>query len=134
MTARFADPFAEIDRLVGRSSGMMPMDAFERDGVYTVKFDVPGVTSGDIDLTVERNMLTVTVERQKELDTEDVNWIVRERPAGRHSRQLRLGPALDGSRVEASYDQGVLTVMIPMSEQAKPQRIDIKSEPLALDV
>ncbi len=131
---RFSDPFAELDRMIGRTSGMMPMDAFERDGVYTVRFDIPGVTSGDIDLTVERNMLTVTVERQKELDIEDVNWIVRERPSGRHSRQLRLGAALDSSQVEASYDQGVLTITIPVSEQAKPQKIDIKSEPLALDV
>ena len=121
---RLVDPFAEMDRLsnaffAGNPAvrGMMPMDLFEVDGKYIARFDLPGIDPESIELTVENNVLTVTVERTHE-DTEGVNWLVRERPSGRHSRQLRLGPTLDASRIEADYNNGVLTVTIPMREEA----------------
>ncbi|MDH3500635.1 MAG: Hsp20/alpha crystallin family protein [Acidimicrobiia bacterium] len=124
------DPLADMERLTsslrGGPSGMMPMDMFEVDGMYIVKFDMPGIDPDSVELTVENQMLTVTVERRPE-DTEGVNWLVRERPAGRHSRQLRLGASLDSGAIAASYDNGVLTVSIPTREEAKPHRIEIQS-------
>lgn len=127
---RIPDPFAEIDRAMQRfsgfGSGVMPMDAYERDGTYVIRFDMPGVDPDSVEATVEQNVLTVTAERPVE-DTQDVNWLIRERPSGRHSRQLRLGRALDAANVEASYDQGVLTVTIPMKEEARPYRVSIKA-------
>ena len=125
---RFFDPFAEIDRMMqgapAHGSGTMPMDVFERDGDYMVRFDLPGIDPDDISLTVENGVLTVTVERPWE-DTSDVNWLVRERPAGKHSRQLRLGRNLDASAMKASYDNGVLSVLIPTREEAKPFSVEI---------
>ena len=125
---RFFDPFAEIDRMMqgvsGPGAGTMPMDVFERDGDYMVRFDLPGIDPDDISLTVENAVLTVTVERPWE-DTSDVNWLVRERPAGKHSRQLRLGRSLDASAMKASYDNGVLSVLIPTREEAKPFSVEI---------
>ena len=124
---RFFDPFTDIDRMfrgLATPAGTMPMDVFERDGDYMIRFDLPGIDPDQIDLSVENSVLTVTVERQWE-DTDDVNWLVRERPAGRHSRQLRLGRTLDASEMKASYDNGVLSVLIPTREEAKPFKVEI---------
>lgn len=127
--ARFADPFAEMDRMFGTVAGRgpgatMPMDAFEKDGVYTLRFDLAGVDPEHVDVTVESGMLTVKAERPLE-DTEGANWLVRERPTGTHSRQIRLGDTLDVTNVQANYDQGVLTVTVPSRPEAQPQRISI---------
>jgi HSP20 family protein len=125
------DPFEEMDRMLntfgGRwRGGMMPLDAFEKDGVYTLRFDVPGVDPNDVDLTVEGNVLTVTADRPLE-ETEGATWLLRERPSGSHSREVRLGDRLDTSQVKASYDNGVLTVEIPMRAEAKPHKVSINA-------
>jgi HSP20 family protein len=96
---RFTDPFEEVDRMMssfgGRyRGGIMPMDAFEKDGLYTLRFDLPGVNPDDVDLTVEGGLLTVTAERAIE-ETEGATWLLRERPAGTHRREVRLGDRLD---------------------------------------
>lgn len=128
---RFTDPFEEMDRMLssfgGRwRGGIMPMDAFEHDGVYTLRFDLPGVDPDKVDLMVEGNVLTVTAERP--MDTPDeVTWLLRERPSGAHRREVRLGERLDTGRVDASYENGVLTVTIPMREEAKPHKVSIAS-------
>jgi HSP20 family protein len=131
--ARDYDPFQDFDRVFGggfgsqmRGGGLMPMDAFEKDGVYTLRFDLAGADPDKVDVTVESGLLTVTAERPPE-DTEGVNWLVRERPTGTHSRQIRLGSTLDPGNVEAAYDHGVLTVRIPTKPEAKPQKIQISS-------
>jgi len=128
---RFMDPFEEMDRMMasfgGRwRGGIMPMDACEKDGVYTLRFDLPGVSPDDVDLTVEGNLLTVTAERATE-ETEDATWLLRERPAGTHRREVRLGDRLDTAMVNASHENGVLTVTIPMREEAKPHKVSIAS-------
>ncbi len=126
---RFTDPFEEIERAMtqfgGRwRGGIMPMDAYEKDGSYTLKFDLPDVDPEKVDVTVENNTLTVTATRLGE-DTDDVNWLLRERPTGHHSRQVRLADTLDTGNVNASYDNGVLTVTIPMREESKPRKVSI---------
>lgn len=128
---RFTDPFEEMDRMLssfgGRwRAGVMPMDAFERDGVFTLRFDLPGVDPDHVDVTVEHQVLTVTAERKFE-ETEGATWLMRERPTGAHRREVRLGDRLDASKVNASYDQGVLTVTIPIKEEARPQKISISA-------
>jgi HSP20 family protein len=126
------DPFEEIDRMMssfgGRwRGGLMPMDAFERDGVYTLRFDLPGVEPDHVDVTVENNILTVTAERKWE-ETEGATWLLRERPTGTHRREVRLGDRLDSTGVNATYDNGVLVVTIPMREEARPQKISITAD------
>ena len=128
---RFTDPFEEMDRMLssfgGRwRGGIMPMDAFEHEGLYTLRFDLPGVDPDKVDLMVEGNVLTVTAERPAET-IEDVTWLLRERPSGTHRREVRLGERLDTGKVDASYENGVLTVTIPMREEAKPHKVSIAS-------
>jgi HSP20 family protein len=129
MLMRF-DPFRELDRLAqapwGASRPAMPMDAYRRNGDFVVHFDLPGIDPGTIDLTVEKNVLTVTAERRFAKQEGD-EITVTERPQGRFSRQLFLGESLDSERISANYDQGVLTLHIPIAERAKPRKVEISS-------
>lgn len=128
---RFSDPTENLERMMssfgGRwRGGIMPMDAFEKDGIYTLRFDLPGVDPGQVDVTVEGSTLTVTAEAPSD-EPEDVTWLLRERPAGHHRREVRLGEQLDPGRVDASFDNGVLTVTIPLREESKPHKVAISA-------
>jgi HSP20 family protein len=124
------DPFRELDRLTQQFFGVhgtqsrpavMPMDAFRDGEQFVVRFDLPGVSPDSIDLDVERNVLTVKAERT----SDGTELQVAERPKGVFSRQLFLGDTLDTDRIEANYDQGVLTLRIPVAAQAKPRKIAV---------
>jgi len=102
----------------------MPIDAYRRGDTFVIKFDLPGVDPSSIDLTVEKNMLTVKAERQTDLsDGEEV--LISERPKGTFSREIFLGDGLDVDKIDAHYDTGVLTVTIPVSDAVKPRHIEI---------
>ncbi|HSS10514.1 MAG TPA: Hsp20/alpha crystallin family protein [Acidimicrobiales bacterium] len=130
MLMRF-DPFREADRLSEAmfertSVPRMPMDAYRHGESFLVHFDLPGVDPASIELTVEKNVLTVKAERISQRDEQD-EVVVAERPQGTFSRQVFLGEGLDAERIDARYDSGVLTLTIPVAEQAKPRRVQIKS-------
>ena len=132
------DPFRELDRLTqapwGSGRPVMPMDAYRRNGDFVVHFDLPGIDPKSIDLTVEKNVLTVAAERRFGKQEGD-EITVSERPQGRFSRQLFLGESLDPDRIQANYDQGVLTLHIPIAERAKPRKVEISSgSPEAVEV
>jgi HSP20 family protein len=127
------DPFRDFERLTdqllgGRSGAAgprsFPMDAYRRGDRFFVHLDLPGVDPDSIELTCEQNVLTVRAERRFQTKDED-ELIVSERPQGVFSRQLFLSDALDSDAIEANYDQGVLTLELPVAEQAKPRRIQI---------
>jgi len=124
------DPFRDLDRLTQQVFGTptrpaaMPIDAYRRGDEFVVQFDLPGVNADSIDLTVEKNVLTVHAERQR-TDTEGVELLVGERPHGTFSRQLFLGETLDTERIDAQYADGVLTLRLPVAEKAKPRRVPI---------
>src|SRR3546814_18623477 len=123
MLRRFA-PCRELDRLVPPSQGFrapaMPLDAYRDGDRFVIHVDLPGVDPDSVDLTVEKNVLTVSAERRWERgDNQQV--LVSERPQGSFSRQLFLGEGLDTDRIEAGYDHGVLTVRVPIAEQAQPR-------------
>src|SRR5438105_10329442 len=115
------DPFRELDRFTDQIFGnqartpYMPMDAIRHGNALEVRFDVPGVAPDSIECTVERNVLTVKADRAW-WPAEGDEVLARERPQGTYSRQLLLGDALDAERVEAGYENGVLTVTIPVAE------------------
>ena len=129
------DPFRELDRLAQQVFGtdgtparpsVMPMDAWRDGDTCLVEFDLPGVRPDSIDLDVERNVLTVRAERPARAG--DAEMLAAERPRGVFSRQLILGDNLDAEHIAASYDSGVLTLQIPVAEQAKPRKISISSK------
>ena len=128
----FTDAVSELDRLTDRLFGtvarppVMPMDAYRDGDQIVVHFDLPGVDPGSVDLTVEKDVLTVEAERDWQ-PGEGHQVIASERPQGKFRRQLYLGENLDTERIEAHYDQGVLTLRVPVTEQAKARKIEINS-------
>jgi HSP20 family protein len=129
------DPFRELDRLTQHVLGtsgtlarpsVMPMDAWRDGDTFHVEFDLPGVNPDSIDLDVERNVVTVKAERPPRAS--DAEAIAAERPRGVFSRQLILGDNLDTERIAASYESGVLTLLIPVAEQARPRKISVTSK------
>ena len=129
------DPFRDLDRLTQQVFGtpatngtlarpsVMPMDAWRDGDTFHVEFDLPGVSLDSIDLDVERNVVTVKAERPPRAS--DAELVAAERPRGVFSRQLVLGENLDTERITASYDSGVLSLQIPVAEQAKPRTIAV---------
>ena len=125
MLMRF-DPFRDIDRLTwgqARQAGM-PLDAYRQDDHFVVHLDVPGVDPDSVELTVEKNVLSVRAERHA-ARAEGSEWLVNERPHGQVTRQLFLGDGLDVDHIVANYDRGVLTVTVPVAETAKPRKVEI---------
>lgn len=133
MLLRF-DPFRELDRIAdeldrsaARSAATpMPMDAYRRGNHVVAHLDVPGVRPDDVDVTVERNVVTVRATRQLEV-AEDDERIVAERRHGELVRQLMLGDTLDPQRIEADVTDGVLTLRIPVAETATPRKVQVGS-------
>ncbi|HVL97985.1 MAG TPA: Hsp20/alpha crystallin family protein [Egibacteraceae bacterium] len=125
------DPFREVDQLLRQSWGggrfaHLPIDAYRRGDEFIAEFDLPGVDRDSIDVTVERDVLQVTAQRAGRYGDED-DVLIAERPQGTVTRQLFLGQGLDTEHITASYDEGVLTVVMPVAEQAKPHKIQIGS-------
>lgn len=127
----FGDPFRQMDRLTSqlmsgtRTPIAMPMDVWRSGDGYHVDLDLPGVDPGTVEVTCEKNVLTVRADRQPEFGPDD-EILVAERPQGGFSRQLQLGDAVDASSVQASYRNGVLCLTISMAEQEQPRRIQVQ--------
>jgi HSP20 family protein len=139
-----SDPYRELDQLLTRQvlgtaarPAAMPMDAYRAKDAFYVLFDLPGVRAESIALSVEDNVLTVSAERIP-AGSDGIEMIVAERPAGRFSRQVILGDALDTEHITADCAAGVLTLTIPVRESAKPHSIHVtghdKKQPVAANV
>jgi HSP20 family protein len=124
------DPFRDVDRWLTNalrqapSSPGMPLDLYREGESFVAKVDLPGVDPSTIDIDVEERTLTIRAERRKE-QGEDVQWLSHERPTGTFARQLSLGSGLALDRIEAGYADGVLTLTIPVAEEARPRKIQV---------
>jgi HSP20 family protein len=134
------DPFRELDRLSQQLFGTtsrpvaMPMVAYRKGDTFHLSFDLPGVSPDSIDLTVERNVLTVRAERGAPEPDQVVELIADECPTGVFTRQVFLGETLDTEHVEADYNGGVLNLRIPVHESAKPRKVSIQSSDSAQQI
>lgn len=121
--ARTFDPFRELFGDAPSTVGM-PMDLVRTGDDFVVSIDLPGVDPASIDIDAEERTLTIRATRNTQPDA-DQQWLVRERPTGTFARQLTLGNGLALNRVEAGYADGVLTLHIPVAEEAKPRKIAV---------
>ena len=130
------DPFAETARWMDQMMGalrdapttalpVMPVDLYRAGDHYVLHVDLPGADPGSVDVNVEDRTLTVRAERTARTEA-DVQWLARERATGTYVRQLTLGRGLALDRITASYADGVLTLTIPVAEEARPRRIEIQ--------
>jgi len=118
------DPRA-LDRVAaGHQTRTMPMDLYRDGDHYIMNADLPGIDPGSVDVDVDGRVLTIRAERTVSAHDE-ITWITRERRSGSFERRLRLGDGIDAEAISASYDNGVLSVVIPVSEKAKPRKITI---------
>ncbi|MFT4135408.1 Hsp20/alpha crystallin family protein [Microbacterium sp.] len=124
------DPFRDLDRLASslfdprRGPRRMPMDLYRDGDHYVLSADLPGIDPGSVDIDVDGQLLTIRAERTLP-EGEGVKWITREREAASFLRQLNLGQGIDTEGIAATYDNGVLTVTIPVSERAKPRKVQV---------
>ncbi|GAA5081806.1 Hsp20/alpha crystallin family protein [Nocardia iowensis] len=128
------DPFHDIDtvarQLLGEAVGsaraprFMPMDLFKAGDHYVLNADLPGVDPGSVDVSVDNGTLTLRAQRSAPSE-EGVQWIASERFSGNYLRQVSLGDNVDAEKISAAYNNGVLSVTIPIAERAKPRRIEI---------
>lgn len=142
------DPFREImalrnqmDRMLGEwpeafsgwgdseSAGWLrlPVDVSESDEAYTVRASIPGVNPEDLDISVQNNMLTIRGETRAEQEKEGDRWHIRERRFGQFQRTIALPNNVTPDQIGAEYQNGVLTLTLPKSEEAKPRRISVRS-------
>jgi HSP20 family protein len=134
MLIRF-DPLREVDRLANQAWGQrrpgsgfsMPVDVYRAGDEFVALIDVPGVSPESIEITADEHVLTVKAQRSETHESADK--LVTERRTGTFTRQLRLGDGLDVDRVQASYENGVLKVTIPVAEKAKPRKVQISVTP-----
>ena len=126
------DPFSQLDRFAASvldakaSPRFMPVDLHRNGDHYVVNADLPGVDPGSIDIDVDGQLLTIRAERTPAL-REGSKWLSRERQHGSYLRQFSLGEGVDRESINATYDNGVLNVILPVSERAKPRKISVQA-------
>lgn len=120
-----------LDAFEGPSDGWeryewgLPLDVAENENSYIVKASLPGIKSDDIDVKYSGNTLTITGEIRQ--DEQEGNYHMRERRYGRFTRSITLPGQVNGDKIQADFDAGVLTLHIPKAEEAKTKRIPIKT-------
>ncbi|WP_441788349.1 Hsp20/alpha crystallin family protein [Leifsonia sp. 2MCAF36] len=126
------DPFSQLDRIAqsvfdtSRQPRIMPVDLFREGDRYILNADLPGADPASVDVDVDGHLLTIRAVRSA-ADRDGARWLAQERPYGAYMRQFTIGDDVDPDGITASYDNGVLSVMIPVAERAKPRKIAVES-------
>jgi HSP20 family protein len=123
------DPFAEFHRVLRTADGghaAMRMDAIRREGEVELRFDLPGIDTDSIDVTVDHGWLSVSAKRSEEYAESDKPYL-RERVMGSFTRRVRLSDTVDAEKISAAYDAGVLRVTVPLQERALPRKIEVST-------
>ncbi len=104
----------------------LPLDAYVTNDEIIVLANMPGVKPEDVEITIEGDTLTIRGERPRPL--ENVDYVMQERPFGKFQRTLNINIPVDANRAEARYDSGLLTLVIPKAEAAKPRVIPVATK------
>ncbi|MBF4635860.1 Hsp20/alpha crystallin family protein [Agreia pratensis] len=129
--AMFFDPFTEFGRLASSLNGgqtgqrFMPVDLYREGDHYVLNADLPGVDPESVDIDVDGQVLTIRAQRTADIRN-GVKWLAQERPHGSYVRQFSVGEGIDSESITAHYDNGVLSVLLPVSERAKPRKIEVQ--------
>ncbi|WP_340107377.1 Hsp20/alpha crystallin family protein [Pikeienuella sp. HZG-20] len=134
------DPFAELRRLqsqlnrtfeggarLGGDNAWPPINMWMSDDNVVVSAEMPGVSVGDIDLTVRENALVISGKRAPAAEDEDAMWLRRERPSGEFSRSIRLPLRVDPDKVQAHAKNGVLEIEMGRPDADLPRKIEIRT-------
>jgi len=127
MDRLFEESFVRPGRLLGMGPNTVPLDMYQQDGNLVVKAAIPGVKPEDIDVSVVGDTLTIKGEMKEEKELKEENVIRRERRFGSFSRVVSLPQPVDSNKATATFENGVLTLTLPVAEEAKPKAIKVKS-------
>ena len=136
------DPFRELMNVQGRLNQILadsanigrddaygtwvpPVDIFERGDELVIRAEIPGINREELDIQVEDGTLVLSGERRREEQVEEENAYRLERSYGKFSRSFRLPTTVDTSKITAQYKDGVLEVVLPKLEEAKPRTVKI---------
>jgi HSP20 family protein len=110
----------------GTEDWNISLDVVQRPDELVVKASIPGVKPETIDLAIEDDVLTLRADRKPDFDDEKSVYLVQERPTGSFYRALRLPETVDSSKVQSTYENGVLTIVLPKTEEKKKKQIKIQ--------
>jgi HSP20 family protein len=125
MDSLLADAFVMPRDAQASPAGSVPLNMYEEGDTLVVEAGLPGMKPEDIDVNVERGMLTIRSESKSENERKERNYLVREQRTGSTFRTVRLPDAYDADAGQATFEDGVLRLTFPKSEQARPRRIQI---------
>src|ERR1022692_322551 len=127
------DAIAEFDRIAQRAFGpartdrsAIRMDAIRRPEEIELRFDLPGIDTDSLDVTVDQGVLTVSAKRSEEYG-EDEKLFIRQRVMGSFTQRVRLSDSVDAEKIDAAYESGVLAVRVPLQETAQPRKVEVKA-------
>jgi HSP20 family protein len=128
------DALGEFDRIARRAFGpaqaasaaAIRMDAVRRPHEIELRFDLPGIDTDSLDVTVDRGVLSISAQRSQEFG-EDEKPFIRQRIMGSFAHRVRLSDAVNADGIEAAYEAGVLTVRVPLQEKAQPRKVEIRA-------
>ena len=109
----------------GEGWGAPSVDVYEEGDNLVVEAQLPGIKPDDIDVHVERGVLTISGRMEAEEERKERNYLLREKRSGRFTRSLQLPASYTADPSEATFEQGVLRLVFPKAEEAKPRRIQI---------
>ena len=137
---------ADVDRFLGRNVAwhewpvylwrrplvlereyLAPTEVFDRDGQTVIKMEMPGVEMEDIDISLHDGILTIKGEKKHEEETEEKDYHFSERSYGHFSRTLSLPEGVDGSKLTATYESGVLEISMPKVEAEREHKVEVKA-------
>ncbi len=129
MDRLFEESFVRPGRLLAMpGAGAVPIDMYQQDGNLVIKAPIPGVKPEDIDITVVGDTLTIKGETKQEKEVKEENVIRKERRFGAFSRSVTLPNPVDTSKANATFENGILTLTLPVAEQAKPKAIKVQTK------
>lgn len=105
---------------------LMPMDLSKSGDTYVLNADLPGIDPSTVEIDVDGQLLSIKAERPAP-SSEGVTYLSRERRTGTFLRRFTLGQNVDTAGITAGFDNGVLTVTVPVAEKAKPRKIEVAS-------
>jgi HSP20 family protein len=111
----------------GATANFLPVDIYRKDDVLHIQASVPGFSPDEVNISVDGDVLTIQAKHEATETTEQPTYMRRERVVGELYRQISLGEGLDGDKAAANFDNGVLTITIPVVRKPEPRRIPVNT-------
>ncbi|HET8569958.1 MAG TPA: Hsp20/alpha crystallin family protein [Candidatus Limnocylindria bacterium] len=130
MDQLFQDSFIRPTAWTGLAAAQLavPVDLWETPDAFHLRADIPGLTADDIDLNVTADTVQIAGEIKGSTDVSQDGWLRQERRTGKFARAFQLSGPIDTNKVEASFENGVLTMVLPKAESVRPKQIKIGAQ------